>query len=301
MLGDDREVRRRRARNTAATIWDVRKPPAVPLFSGAVYDVARRCCYGRQRLRRRKDDRRARARVAAARAPARRRAFVPTGQTGIMIAGWGISVDRVIADFAPGAAEQLVLYAAHEGADLIVVEGQGAINHPAYAPVTLALMYGARPMRWSSSAIPRETHIEGYRHADLGLSRTDPHARSDARDRETRTRRRHRAEHARLDDAAARAAIDDARERDAAARRRRRALRRRAALYAAIAPAASKRLRSLAHVTRRNAAARSRARWLACAACARSCTGARRTASATRGRFPASCASAKTKSPTAST
>ena len=71
--------------------------------------------------------------------------FVPTGQTGIIIAGWGISVDRVIADFAPGAAEQLVLYAAREGAELIVVEGQGAINHPAYAPVTLALMSGSAP------------------------------------------------------------------------------------------------------------------------------------------------------------
>jgi uncharacterized NAD-dependent epimerase/dehydratase family protein len=85
----------------------------------------------------------------------RRLDFVPTGQTGIIIAGWGISVDRVIADFAPGAAEQLVLYAAHEGADLIVVEGQGAINHPAYAPVTLALMTGARRMRCCSSAIRR--------------------------------------------------------------------------------------------------------------------------------------------------
>jgi uncharacterized NAD-dependent epimerase/dehydratase family protein len=83
--------------------------------------------------------------VAAACASGRNARFVPTGQTGIVIAGWGISVDRVIADFAAGAAEQLVLYAAHEGADLIVVEGQGAINHPAYAPVTLALMTGCAP------------------------------------------------------------------------------------------------------------------------------------------------------------
>jgi uncharacterized NAD-dependent epimerase/dehydratase family protein len=34
--------------------------------------------------------------------------FVPTGQTGIMIAGWGLCVDRVISDFAAGAAECLV-------------------------------------------------------------------------------------------------------------------------------------------------------------------------------------------------
>jgi uncharacterized NAD-dependent epimerase/dehydratase family protein len=106
--------------------------------------------------------------VRAANAAGKRARFVPTGQTGIMIAGWGISVDRVIADFAPGAAEQLVLYAAHEGADLIVVEGQGAINHPAYAPVTLALMTGsgadALVLVWD----PQRTHIESYPTPTLG-------------------------------------------------------------------------------------------------------------------------------------
>ena len=86
------------------TIWDVREPPDVPLFSG---DVVRRCgadrADGRQRLRGRQDDRLARAGARGERAPERSARFVPTGQTGIMIAGWGISVDRVIADFAPGA------------------------------------------------------------------------------------------------------------------------------------------------------------------------------------------------------
>ncbi|MBV8149213.1 MAG: NAD-dependent epimerase/dehydratase family protein, partial [Candidatus Eremiobacteraeota bacterium] len=88
--------------------------------------------------------------------------FVPTGQTGIMIAGWGISVDRVISDFAPGAAEQLVLYAAHEGAELIFVEGQGAINHPAYAPVTLALMTGVAPDALILVCDPQRAHLEGF-------------------------------------------------------------------------------------------------------------------------------------------
>ena len=69
---------------------------------------------------------------------------MPTGQTGIMIAGWGISIDRVISDFAAGAAEQLVLTAARDH-DLLIVEGQGGISHPAYAPVTLALLYGSAP------------------------------------------------------------------------------------------------------------------------------------------------------------
>ena len=35
--------------------------------------------------------------------------FVPTGQTGIAIAGWGIAVDAVVADFIAGAAERLVV------------------------------------------------------------------------------------------------------------------------------------------------------------------------------------------------
>jgi uncharacterized NAD-dependent epimerase/dehydratase family protein len=80
----------------------------------------------------------------AARARGMRAAFAASGQTGIMIAGNGIAIDRVIADFASGAAEQIVVEAAAE-ADLVFVEGQGGINHPAFAPVTLALIYGAAP------------------------------------------------------------------------------------------------------------------------------------------------------------
>src|ERR671935_250687 len=61
-----------------------------------------------------------------------RSAFVPTGQTGIAIAGWGISVDAVVADFIAGAAERLVIEGARRG-DLLWVEGQGALGHPAYS------------------------------------------------------------------------------------------------------------------------------------------------------------------------
>ena len=70
-------------------------------------------------------------------------AVVPTGQTGIMIAGWGIAIDRVISDFAAGATEQLV----HEAADndVLFVEGQGALAHPAYSGVTAAILHGAHP------------------------------------------------------------------------------------------------------------------------------------------------------------
>src|SRR5436190_13139175 len=70
--------------------------------------------------------------------------FVPTGQTGIAIAGWGISVDAVVSDFLAGAAERLVVKGAGKG-DLLWVEGQGALLHPAYSGVTLGLMHGSAP------------------------------------------------------------------------------------------------------------------------------------------------------------
>jgi uncharacterized NAD-dependent epimerase/dehydratase family protein len=71
-------------------------------------------------------------------------AFVPTGQTGIMIEGWGVSVDRVISDFINGTAEWLVEQAEEMG-DWIFVEGQGSIDHPAYSAVTLGLVHGTTP------------------------------------------------------------------------------------------------------------------------------------------------------------
>ena len=73
-----------------------------------------------------------------------RSVFVPTGQTGIAIAGWGISVDAVVSDFLAGAAERLVVEGGRRG-DLLWVEGQGAILHPIYSGVTVGLMHGSAP------------------------------------------------------------------------------------------------------------------------------------------------------------
>jgi uncharacterized NAD-dependent epimerase/dehydratase family protein len=70
--------------------------------------------------------------------------FVPTGQTGIAIAGWGIAVDAVVSDFLAGAAERLVVEGAERG-DLLWVEGQGAILHPVYSGVTVGLIHGSAP------------------------------------------------------------------------------------------------------------------------------------------------------------
>ena len=71
-------------------------------------------------------------------------AFAGTGQTGILIEGWGIAVDAVIADFIGGAAERLTMDAA-KAADIVLVEGQGSIIHPSYSGVTYGLIHGTLP------------------------------------------------------------------------------------------------------------------------------------------------------------
>ena len=69
--------------------------------------------------------------------------FRATGQTGIMIAGVGIPIDAVVADFLAGAAEMLSPDAACDHID--VIEGQGSLFHPAYASVSLGLLHGSQP------------------------------------------------------------------------------------------------------------------------------------------------------------
>ena len=69
--------------------------------------------------------------------------FRATGQTGILIAGSGIPMDAVIADFEAGAAEMLSPDASPQHWD--VIEGQGSLFHPAYAGVSLGLLHGSQP------------------------------------------------------------------------------------------------------------------------------------------------------------
>jgi uncharacterized NAD-dependent epimerase/dehydratase family protein len=91
----------------------------------------------------------------------RRSVFVPTGQTGIAIAGWGISVDAVVSDFVAGAAEQLVVEGASRG-DLLWVEGQGALHHPAYSGVTLGLVHGSAPHAFVLCHLAGAEEMEGF-------------------------------------------------------------------------------------------------------------------------------------------
>ena len=97
----------------------------------------------------------------AARERGIRSVYVPTGQTGVAIAGWGIAVDHVISDYVAGAAERLVLEGA-ERADLLFVEGQGALFHPAYSGVTLGLLHGSAPDLLVLVHKPNATHNRNY-------------------------------------------------------------------------------------------------------------------------------------------
>jgi uncharacterized NAD-dependent epimerase/dehydratase family protein len=143
-LGDD-PVLSSKAKAGGRKILDLRKPPAdLPVASGAaktvdpyvVLTVGTDCNVGKMtaqlQLTRKLNDAGLRTR------------FVATGQTGIMIEGWGIAVDAVVADFIAGAAERLVLQGSSD-ADVILVEGQGSINHPGYSAVTLGLLHGSCP------------------------------------------------------------------------------------------------------------------------------------------------------------
>lgn len=86
--------------------------------------------------------------------------FVATGQTGIMICGTGIAIDRVIGDFMAGATEQITLEGCKNG-DLVLVEGQGSLAHPGFSGVTLALLHGACPQGMILCHRPSRKQIKG--------------------------------------------------------------------------------------------------------------------------------------------
>jgi uncharacterized NAD-dependent epimerase/dehydratase family protein len=143
-LAEDEELARLAERH-GVEIRDLRRPPgdlSVPtgenLTHGAavVLTVGSDCAIGKKTVAI-ELDREARSRGL-------RSVFVPTGQTGIAIAGWGIAVDAVVSDFLAGAAERLVVEGARRG-DLLFVEGQGSIVHPQFSGVTLGLYHGSAP------------------------------------------------------------------------------------------------------------------------------------------------------------
>jgi uncharacterized NAD-dependent epimerase/dehydratase family protein len=150
------------AREHDVQLRDLRKPPAgldVPTGenlthgSTTILTVGSDCAIGKMTVSL-ELDREARRRGI-------RSEFVPTGQTGIAIAGWGISVDAVIADFIAGAAERLVVEGVARGGDVLFVEGQGSLLHPAYSGVTLGLIHGSAPHAYVLCHMAGETVVDG--------------------------------------------------------------------------------------------------------------------------------------------
>jgi len=134
-----------RARERGARIFDLRKPPAdLPVSTGKARHVDAHVCLavgtdcnsGKMTAMWEL--------VRGVEARGLRTRFVATGQTGILLAGWGIAIDAVVADFIGGASERLVLEGARD-ADVVLVEGQGSLIHPAYSGVTLGQLHGTCP------------------------------------------------------------------------------------------------------------------------------------------------------------
>ena len=123
-------------------LWDVREPPAdLRVATGArragwrLLTVGTDCAVGKMYT--------TLALERALRARGVTATFRATGQTGILIAGAGIPVDAVVADFISGAVERLSPARDDDGWDLI--EGQGSLFHPSFAGVSLGLLHGAQP------------------------------------------------------------------------------------------------------------------------------------------------------------
>jgi uncharacterized NAD-dependent epimerase/dehydratase family protein len=96
--------------------------------------------------------------------------FRATGQTGIFIAGDGVSIDAVVSDFVSGAVE--FLCPANDPDHWDLVEGQGSLFHASYAGVTLGLIHGAQPDALVMCHEPTRKHMRGlpnYKLPDLGL------------------------------------------------------------------------------------------------------------------------------------
>ncbi len=160
-VSDDPELVALAARH-GATLRDLRKPPEglnVPTGANLEVDativltVGSDCAIGKKTVAVELDLEARRRGLASV--------FVPTGQTGIAIAGWGIAVDAVVSDFLAGAAERLVVEGVERGGKLLFVEGQGSLVHPMYSGVTMGLIHGAAPHLFVLCHRAGDVEIEG--------------------------------------------------------------------------------------------------------------------------------------------
>lgn len=158
-LNDDPEFAAA-AKKHNVKIWDVRKPPAdLPVGAGLCLDaksyiclfVGTDCALGKMTA--------ALELQNALHASTKHKAeFIATGQTGMMISGWGHPVDAIPGDFMCGVVEKDCI-SVDGKCDFILVEGQGSLLHPGFSPVTLGLMHGSMPDGMIMCHQPSRTHI----------------------------------------------------------------------------------------------------------------------------------------------
>jgi len=154
----ERPAIRDAAKRLGRTLYDVREPaPDLPIGNGErrrgyrLLTVGTDCSVGKMYTS-----------LAIEREMKKRNVrcdFRATGQTGIMIAGAGVPVDAVVADFIAGSVEQLSPERLDGGWDII--EGQGSLYHPSYAGVSLGLLHGAQPDAIVLCDEPGRPHMRG--------------------------------------------------------------------------------------------------------------------------------------------
>lgn len=159
-LNDDAELAAL-ANERGVVLWDVRRPPdGLGVSSGnecpqcpVMFTVGSDCNTGKMTAGMELHYGLLRSGV--------RSGFAASGQTGIMIMGRGIPVDRVVADFIGGATERLVCETAF-GNEVVILEGQGSILHPGYAGVTFGMIAGALPRGYVLCHQPTRHMIRNY-------------------------------------------------------------------------------------------------------------------------------------------
>jgi uncharacterized NAD-dependent epimerase/dehydratase family protein len=152
------------AAGSGARLIDVRVPPRnLPVGTGLkrsgkrVLMVGTDCAIGKKYT--------ALALDQAMREAGMKSTFRASGQTGIMIAGEGIPIDTVVADFISGAAE--CLSPANDEDHWDVIEGQGSLFHPGYSGVSLGLLHGSQPDAFVVCHDATRTHVSGWEHYAL--------------------------------------------------------------------------------------------------------------------------------------
>jgi len=152
------------ARSSGARLIDVRNPPTdIPVGTGLkrsgkrVLMVGTDCAIGKKYS--------ALALDQAMREAGMKSTFRATGQTGIMLAGEGIPIDAVVADFISGAAE--LISPDNDDDHWDVIEGQGSLFHPGYSGVSLGLLHGSQPDAFVLCHDATRTAVSGWEHYAL--------------------------------------------------------------------------------------------------------------------------------------